>query len=96
MNFSVFIDVGDLLTALGAPDPPVLVYPLLVPDHVGVFRERLPALLAPGQPLSNLTVGPPPVLGQVIELLVTSLASPSLRHSRPQNFVDHPKMLVDV
>ena len=96
MNFSVFIDVGDLLAALRAPDPPLLVYPPLVSEHVGVFGECLPALLAPGDPLGDLTMGPPHVLLQVIKLLVTSVTPPPLGHARPQNLVDHTKMLIDV
>ena len=96
MSFSMFIDVGDLLAALGAPDPPPLVYPPLVSEHVGVFGESLPALLAPGDPLGDLTMGPPHVLLQVIKLLVTSLTPPPLSHARPQHLVDHTEMLIDV
>lgn len=81
MYFPVFSDVGDLLAALLTPDPPVLVHPLPVSEHVGVLGEGLPALLAPGQPGGDLAVGPPPVLLQVIELLVTSLTPPPLGHA---------------
>ena len=77
----MFVDVGDLLAALLAPDPPVLVYPLSVPDHVGVLGESLPALLAPGDPLCDQAMGAPPVLLQVIELLVTSVTSSPLSHA---------------
>ena len=83
VNFSVFIDVGDLLAALRAPDPSVLVYPPLMSEHVGVFGESLPALLAPGDPLSDLAMGSPLVLLQVIKLLVTSVTPPPLGHARP-------------
>ena len=81
VDFSVFIDVGDLLATLCAPDSPVLVYPLSVPDHVGVFGESLPTLLAPGDPLCDQAMGAPPVLLEVIELLVTSVTPPPLGHS---------------
>lgn len=96
VNFSVFIDVGDLLAAVWTPDQSVLVYPPLVSEHVGVFGESLAALRAPGDPLGNLGMGPPHVLLQVIELLVTSVTPPPLSHARPQHLVDHSEMLIDI
>ena len=90
----MFVDIGHLLLANITSHLDVLVHPLLVPEHVGVLGELLPADGAAAVPRGDeVRVGAPHVLREVVELVAAVLAAAPLRAARPQQLVDHPQVL---
>ena len=87
----MFVNIGHLLLANITSHLQVLVHPLLVPKHVGVLGELLPADGAAAVPGGDeVRVGAPHVLREVVELVAAVLAAAPLRAARPQQLVDHP------